>query len=75
MWSGGRSAATNGLGSYFAASAVRSTAACPASASGTGPMVRICLSDGTFSSRPSARSTNIGFGSMISDVTSASDST
>ena len=44
-------------------------------ASGTGPMVRICLSESTRSSRPSARSTNIGFGSMINEVTPASAST
>ena len=42
---------------------------------GTGPIVSTCLSDGTFSSRPTARSTNIGFGSTISDVTPASVST
>ena len=74
MWSGGRSAATSGTGGYFAASALRSTAT-SASSDGTGPIVRICLREGTLSSSPSARSTNIGLGSMISDVTSASDST
>ena len=44
-------------------------------ASGTGPMVRICLSESTLSSSPSARSTNAGFGSTINVVTPPSLST
>ncbi len=72
--SGANSAATKGCGEYFAASALRSTAT-SVSSEGTGPIVRICFSPGTFSSRPRARSTNIGLGSMISDVIPASFST
>lgn len=43
-----------------------------ASSSGTGPIVSTLVSVGTFSSRPSARSTNIGTGSMISVLIPAS---
>ncbi|CPA97478.1 Uncharacterised protein [Mycobacterium tuberculosis] len=38
-------------------------------------MVRICCSESTCSSRASARSTNIGLGSMISELMPASFST
>ena len=72
--SGANSAATNGCGSYFAASALRSTAARrKLRRHRTDGQYR--LRAGTFSSRPSARSTNIGLGSMISDVTPASFNT
>ena len=46
-----------------------------ASSSGTGPMVSTWVRPGTFSSRPTARSTNIGTGSMISVVMPASSRT
>ncbi|MDQ1321815.1 MAG: hypothetical protein QG655_3060, partial [Actinomycetota bacterium] len=46
-----------------------------ASSAGTGPNVSTLVSDGTLASSPSARSTNIGFGSMISDVAPASERT
>ena len=74
MWSGGSSTASSGCGANVSAVAARSLPMW-ASSSGTGPMVSTWLSPGTFSSRPSARSTNIGTGSMISVVISASLST
>jgi hypothetical protein len=69
MWSGGRTTTSSGCAAYVAASATRSLPTC-ASASGTGPIVRTCLSPGHLSSSPTARSVKTG--STISVVISAS---
>ena len=73
-WSGGSVTASSGCGSNVAAVAARSLPTW-ASSSGTGPMVSTCVSPGHLSSRPTARSTNIGTGSMTSVVISASFTT
>jgi hypothetical protein len=71
MWSGSSVTACSGIGSKDSAAADRSWPTC-ASASGTGPIVSTFSSLGHFSSRPSTRSTNIGTGSMVIEVISAS---
>lgn len=63
-----------GFGGYLAASAIRSTPT-PSSSGGTGPSVSTWRSEGTFANNPSARSTNIGLGSITMEVASASFST
>ena len=71
MWSGSRVTASSGCGSNDAAAAARSWPTW-LSSSGTGPIVSTFSSFGHFSSRPSTRSTNIGTGSMVMRVISAS---